>query len=83
MSTSSDYEIMRNAIQNNIEAIRCLLKDADDLSDAIDAISDNETLKTQLKDHVKSLHDSIDHLVVETNKLFKQYIELANSVATS
>lgn len=83
MSTSSEYEIMRDAIQRNIEAIRVLLKEADDLTSAVDAISDNESLKKQLSEHVASLHESIDRLIDETNKLFKQYIDLANSVVAS
>jgi len=83
MSTSSDYELIYNSIESNIDAIRKLLKEADDLSEAIDGISDNVTLKEQLKEHVIALHESIDNLVDQTNKLFKQYIDLANSVVTS
>ena len=83
MSTSSEYEIMRDAIQRNIEAIRVLLKEADDLSSAVEAISEDGALKQQLSEHVDSLHKSIDNLVEETNKLFKQYIDLANSVVVS
>lgn len=80
MSTANDYQIMRDSIQRNIEAIRMLLKEADDLTQAVDAITDNAVLKEQLSEHVTALHVSIDNLVEQTNKLFQQYIDLANSV---
>ncbi len=83
MSTSSDYELIYNSIESNIEAIRKLLKEADDLTQAIDEIKDNAPLKDQLKEHVDALHESIDNLVDQTNKLFKQYIDFANSVVVS
>jgi CHASE3 domain sensor protein len=80
MSTATDYQIMRDSIQRNIEAIRLLLKEADDLTQAVDDITDNAPLKKQLSEHVTALHVSIDNLVEQTNKLFQQYIDLANSV---
>jgi predicted DNA-binding protein YlxM (UPF0122 family) len=80
MGAVEEYEAMRSAIQSNIEAIKSLLKEADDLTTAVNGITDNQDLKDQLTEHVTALHTSIDNLVEHTNALFKQYIDLANSV---
>lgn len=74
-----EYEAMRNAIQANIDAIRALIQQAEQLSQTITQVEDH-TLKNTLTQQVESLNESINHLVEETDKLFKQYIELANSV---
>lgn len=74
------YQIMQNAIRSNIDAIRSLLKQADELSTLIKEVQGDDELKKKLTDHIEGLHKSIDHLIDETDKLFKQYIELANSV---
>jgi hypothetical protein len=75
----NEYTAMRNAIQNNIDAIRGLIVQADELMQTISTVTD-PTLKAKLTGQVESLNGSIDHLVDETDKLFKQYIDLANSV---
>lgn len=80
MSAVAEYEAMRRAIQANIEAIRNLLNEADELSQAVNAIKDNASLRDQLKVHLESLNKSITNLVDQTNALFEQYINLANSV---
>jgi len=76
----NEYTAMRKAIQNNIEAIRSLINQANALMQVVNEIEDNTELKAQLLAQVKSLNGSIDHLVDETDKLFKLYIDLANSV---
>lgn len=75
----NEYTAMRQAIQSNIDAIRALIAQADRLTQTIDTV-DDPTLKTKLTEQVQSLNSSIDHLVDETDKLFKQYIDLANSI---
>ena len=82
MSAVEEYEAMRMAIQSNIDAIKSLLKEADGLTKVVDEITDNKELKEQLNEHVKALHTSIDNLIEQTNALFKQYINLANSIVT-
>ena len=80
MSAVEEYEAMRAAIQSNIEAIKLLLIEVYELTTAVDSIADNPELKAQLTQHVTDLQTSIDNLVEKTNALFKQYIDLANSV---
>lgn len=79
-SAINEYTAMRQAIQNNIDAIRSLINQANSLMEVVNSISNNQTLKDQLLEQVTSLNSSIDHLVDETDKLFKLYIDLANSV---
>lgn len=75
----NEYTAMRLAIQSNIDAIRGLIAQADQLTQTIDTV-DDPGLKKKLTEQVQNLNSSIDHLVDETDKLFKQYIDLANSI---
>jgi prefoldin subunit 5 len=75
----NEYTAMRQAIQSNIDAIRARIDQANALTASIHMVKDKDT-KVKLTAQAESLNKSIDHLINETDKLFKQYIELANSV---
>ncbi|HWZ65440.1 MAG TPA: hypothetical protein VNX65_01430 [Patescibacteria group bacterium] len=75
----TEYTAMRQAIQSNIEAIRSLIQQADQLTATIGQVEDSD-VKNKLATQADSLNQSINNLVDQTDKLFKQYIELANSV---
>jgi hypothetical protein len=77
---SNKYETIRATIRSNLETIRTLVEQADNLTSLIDETPD-EALRERLKDSVKKLYQTIDILIEESNKLFDQYLDFANSVA--
>lgn len=74
------YEAIRSTIQMNLNTIRTLIQQADDLTALIEQAGDDE-FKNSLQASVKSLYDTIDTLIKESNKLFDQYLDFANSIA--
>lgn len=77
---SQKYETIRATISSNLETIRTLVEQADNLTSLIEETPD-EALRTRLKESVKKLYETIDTLIEESNKLFDQYLDFANSVA--
>ena len=77
---SEKYETIRKTVRSNIETIRTLVAQADNLTSLIEETPD-EALRDRLKDSVKNLYSTIDTLIDESNKLFDQYLDFANSVA--
>jgi Mg2+ and Co2+ transporter CorA len=77
---SEKYETIRRTVRSNLETIRTLVAQADNLTSLIDETPD-EALRDRLKDSVKNLYSTIDILIDESNKLFDQYLDFANSVA--
>jgi hypothetical protein len=77
---SSKYEIIRKTVQGNLQTIRTLVEQADNLTGLIEETPDEE-LRNKLKESVKNLYVTIDTLIEESNKLFDQYLDFANSVA--
>ena len=77
---SVKYETIRKTVQSNLDTIRALLEQADNLTNLIEETPDDE-LKKKLKESVKNLYKTIDTLIEESNKLFDQYLDFANSVA--
>lgn len=77
---SQKYETIRVTISSNLETIRTLVEQADNLTSLIEETPD-EALRTKLKESVKKLYETIDTLIEESNKLFDQYLDFANSVA--
>jgi hypothetical protein len=77
---SAKYETIRATIRSNLETIRTLVEQADTLTSLIDETPD-EALRDRLKDSVRNLYRTIDTLIDESNRLFDQYLDFANSVA--
>lgn len=77
---SKKYETIRTTVHSNLETIRTLVEQADTLTNLIEETPDEE-LRNKLKDSVKKLYETIDILIEESNKLFDQYLDFANSVA--
>lgn len=77
---SEKYETIRKTVRSNIETIRTLVAQADNLTSLIEETPD-EALRDRLKDSVRNLYSTIDTLIDESNKLFDQYLDFANSVA--
>lgn len=77
---SKKYETIRKTVQANLDTIRTLVDQADSLTNLIDQTPDAE-LKKKLSDSVGSLYKTIDTLIEESNTLFDQYLDFANSVA--
>lgn len=77
---SSKYETIRATVRSNLETIRTLIEQADTITSLIDETPE-EVLRDRLKNSVKNLYQTIDTLIEESNKLFDQYLDFANSVA--
>jgi hypothetical protein len=77
---SQKYETIRKTVQTNLDTIRALLEQADNITSLIEETPDDE-LKKRLKESVGNLYRTIDTLIEESNKLFDQYLDFANSVA--
>jgi hypothetical protein len=77
---SAKYETIRQTVHSNLQTIRTLVDQADNLTNLIEETPDEE-LRNRLKESVKSLYLTIDTLIEESNKLFDQYLDFANSVA--
>ena len=77
---SDKYETIRATVQNNLATIRTLLEQADNLTGLIEATPEDDH-KAALTASVKSLYATIDTLIEESNRLFDQYLDFANSVA--
>lgn len=77
---SNKYETIRATVRSNLETIRTLVEQADNLTSLIDETPD-PALRDRLKSSVKNLYSTIDTLIDESNTLFDQYLDFANSVA--
>ena len=77
---SEKYETIRKTIRSNLETIRTLVAQADTITSLIEETPD-EALRDRLKESVKNLYATIDTLIEDSNKLFDQYLDFANSVA--
>jgi len=77
---SEKYETIRKTIRSNLETIRTLVAQADTITSLIEETPD-EALRGRLKESVKNLYATIDTLIEDSNKLFDQYLDFANSVA--
>jgi len=77
---SSKYETIRATVQTNLDTIRTLVQQADAITSLIEETPDEE-FRNRLKDSVKNLYKTIDTLIEESNRLFDQYLDFANSVA--
>ena len=76
---SEKYESIRNTVQSNVETIRTLVEQAHNLTVIIEGTNDPAT-KEKLTESVNRLYKTIDTFVEESNKLFDQYLDFANSV---
>jgi phosphoribosylaminoimidazole carboxylase (NCAIR synthetase) len=77
---SEKYETIRKTVRSNLETIRTLVAQADTITSLIEETPD-EALRGRLKESVKNLYATIDTLIEDSNKLFDQYLDFANSVA--
>jgi hypothetical protein len=77
-----DYEAIRQTIKRNVQAIRALLAQADELSAIVVDMTDPE-VKKSLTASVESLYKRIDELIEETDKLFNQFVKFAKSVSVA
>jgi hypothetical protein len=74
------YESMKSAILLNLNAINTLLQQAEQLTSIVDGLEENSDKKAELTQSIQGLNSSIKILIEQTDILFKQCIDFANSV---
>jgi hypothetical protein len=73
------YSVLQTSIRGNINAIRVLLMQVDNLNATVASVND-KALKTSLDANIKSIYKSINTLIDETDKLFTSLQSLKESV---
>lgn len=77
------FQNLKKIIINNINTLRDLVKQSDQLSNVIKTLEDkteNELLKKQLENLKCEISKSIDALIEQTNQLFKTYEKLVEEI---
>lgn len=72
------YNVLQISIRGNINAIRVLIMQVDRLNATIANISDKDA-QGALEDSIKSVYQSINTLIDETDKLFTSLQKLKES----
>lgn len=74
------YESMKSAILLNLNAISSLLQQAEQLTNVVNSLGETSDKKAELTQSIQGLNNSIKVLIEQTDVLFKQCIDFANSV---
>lgn len=82
MSTVEQYNAIRASITSNLETIKTLLAQANNLHNIVDELDGNVDAaeKEKLNASINNIYKSIDLLVVQSDTLFQTFIVYANSM---
>lgn len=76
------YEGIRDTIVRNVDTIKGMVKQAEDLSELAQSLSDADCadVKKKLQEQIDKLNQSISQLIDQTTELFKLYNQFADQL---
>lgn len=81
MNDAEHYYAIRASINSNLMTIKSLLEQANGLHEVVAGLAKtvDSGEKKKLDDSLSNIYKSIDMLVIQTDNLFKAFVEYANS----